>query len=87
MMKFTGLWTPAAEQRLAAVWIDTTDRQSIVEAAAKIDSLLESSPLECGESRTGSLRIGFVSPLGFDFEVSPQEGRVYVLAVWKIGRR
>ena len=86
-MKFTVLWTPAAEQRLAAVWIDAADRQSIVEAAAKIDTLLESSPLECGESRDGNLRIGFVSSLGFDFEVLPQEGRVYLLAVWKIGRK
>jgi hypothetical protein len=80
-MKFTVLWTPTAEEHLARIWLDAPDRQSVVDAAASIDSLLAIDPLDCGESREGNLRIAFRRPLGIDFKVFPDDQLVYVLAI------
>jgi hypothetical protein len=39
-MKHTVLWTPIAEQRLAAIWMSATDRNSVTSAAHAIDKAL-----------------------------------------------
>jgi hypothetical protein len=38
-MTFRVLWTPTAEQNLAAVWIGADDRNAVTSAANTIDSL------------------------------------------------
>lgn len=86
-MTFTVLWTPSAEQDLAAVWVAAHDRAAVTSAAATIDALLRENPQALGESREDSLRITFVAPLGVDFEVVEEDRIVYVLSVWLIDRR
>lgn len=81
-MKYTVLWTPAAEQELAAIWMDAPDRAAVTSAASSIDALLAENADRQGESRHGNLRIIFAPPLGVEFDVLEEDRIVYVLAVW-----
>ena len=85
-MKYTVLWTPAAEEHLAAIWIDAPNRNAVTEAVNSMDSSLRNNPASQGESRHGSLRITFWPPLGVNFEVVQEDRTVYVVAVWSFGK-
>ena len=86
-MIYTVLWTPAAEQELAAIWLGAADRNAITSAAHTIDTLLRVDPETRGESRHDTLRVLLVPPLGVDFDVVAADRTVYVLTVWSFGRR
>jgi plasmid stabilization system protein ParE len=86
-MIFTVLWTPDAEQELAAVWLSAEDRNAVTSAAHGIDALLRVDPQTRGESRQHEVRVLFAPPLGVDFEVVEGDRTVYVLAVWSFGKR
>jgi plasmid stabilization system protein ParE len=81
-MKYTVLWTPTAEQDLAAIWMDAQDRNAVTSAASSIDALLGEQADTQGESRYGKVRIMFAPPLGVEFEALEEDRTVYVLAVW-----
>jgi hypothetical protein len=81
-MKFTVLWTPTAEQDLAAVWLGADDRAAVVSAANTIDRLLSSDPESRGERRFDVVRTLSISPLGVDFEVVEPDRIVWVLSAW-----
>jgi plasmid stabilization system protein ParE len=83
-MKFTVVWKPSAETKLAEIWTDATDRQAVSSAADSIDALLGVSPLEVGESRVSNTRILTVSPLSVYYDVYEGDRRVAVWAVWRI---
>jgi plasmid stabilization system protein ParE len=83
-MKFTVVWKPSAETKLAEIWTDATDQQAVTSAADSIDALLGASPLEVGESRVSNARILTVSPLSVYFDVYEDDCRVAVWAVWRI---
>ncbi len=81
-MKFTVVWTPNAERRLAELWMDLPHLQRQITAAAnEVDARLAFDPIRQGESRKGSLRIMLVEPLVVDFEVILDDQRVEVLNV------
>ncbi len=81
-MKFTVVWTPNAERRLADLWMRQPLLQREITAAAnEVDARLRLNPLDQGESRVGSLRIMLVEPLIVDFEVLLDDQRVEVLNV------
>ena len=87
-MKFTVIWTPTAEQDLAALWVEhPKSRTGITRAARSVDLLLRENPQSRGESRYDTLRILIVHPLGVDFDVDEGNGIVSVLTVWHAGRR
>jgi hypothetical protein len=81
-MRYTVLWTPAAEQNLAAVWVDADDRNALTSAANTIDRLLAIDPESRGELRFDTVRTFSVPPLGVDFEIVEQDRVVWVLSVW-----
>ena len=81
-MKYTVLWTPTAEQELAAIWMGAPDRDAVTSAASSIDTLLAENADRQGESRYGNLRIMFAPPLVVEFDVLEEDRIVYVLAVW-----
>lgn len=81
-MKFTVVWTPNAERRLAELWMSQPLlTREITAAANEVDARLRLNPLGQGESRVGSLRIMLVEPLIVDFEVVLDDQRVEVLNV------
>jgi hypothetical protein len=67
-MKYTVLWSPYAESKLARIWMSGSDRQHITDAADALDNLLSRDAHIVGESRTGTRRIVHHSPLGVIFQ-------------------
>ena len=55
--------------------------------AGEIDGHLLGQPNEFGESRYDTVRIGFVHPLGVQFEVLEDVRTVIVYDVWRIDRK
>jgi hypothetical protein len=83
-MKYTVLWTPNAEGRLARVWVDASDQNAISFAANTIDGLLTNDPDSLGEVVFDTVRRLSLPPLGIEFEVIDAEQIVYVLSVWTV---
>ena len=86
-MKYTVIWRPAAERKLASIWTSADDRESVTEAADAIDALLGTSPLDVGESRVSNIRILAVFPLSVYYDIHEDDRMVAVWAVWRIRRR
>jgi hypothetical protein len=83
-MKYTVVWTPSAEQDLAAVWLNAANRNAVTSAAHTIDGLLGQDPETRGTLRFDSVRTLLVPPLGVDFEVVEPDRIVYVLTIWDV---
>jgi hypothetical protein len=83
-MKYTVLWTPNAEDRLAIIWMSATDQNAISFAANTIDGLLTLDPDSLGEFVFDTVRRLSLPPLGADVEVIEADRIVYVLSVWTI---
>ena len=82
-MRYTVLWSPDAENDLAAIWLDASDRSAVTAAGNQIDALLRQDAHLQGESRYGRLRILFIPPLAIDFEVIHDDRIARVLTVWR----
>jgi hypothetical protein len=87
-MQYRVLWSPYAEEQLEQLFAESTERFAsvIADAVREIDGLLLDSPDAFGESRYDAMRIGFVNPLGVDFEVIDDLRTVVVHDVWRITR-
>ncbi len=83
-MRFTVVWTPSAEQELAAIWLVAADRPAITSACNTIDALLARDPSSRGRPRYDTVRELVVPPLGVDFDVQEDDRMVYVLSVWRV---
>jgi hypothetical protein len=86
-MSFTVTWldNPAAE--LFELWSDPDIRDAVVSASMKIDSTLELSPNEVGESRSDDVRILFELPLAVIYKVDTQARTVMVGRLWYFQKR
>ncbi len=82
-MRYTVLWRPTAEAALADLWTSASDRVTIAQAADAVDAMLRNDPGEVGESRGDGSRILIVSPLAVRYDVSEDDRRVAVWAVWR----
>ena len=82
-MKYTVVWRPSAERKLAEVWVNARSRQRISNAADAIDAMLSHRPLDVGESRFGKSRILVVPPLCVYYNVHEADRLVAVWAVWQ----
>jgi plasmid stabilization system protein ParE len=80
-MSYTVVWTPAAEADLAGIWLADKNRKAITSASRIADRLLREEPHSQGESREGTTRIMFVTPLALQFEIVEADRIVYVLAL------
>jgi plasmid stabilization system protein ParE len=84
-MKFTVEWLPAAEQDLAAIWVNASDQAEVTAAANAIDQALMRNPHTLGEGRLGVSRILVVAPLAVEYDVIVDDGKVVVWHVWRWG--
>lgn len=85
-MRYNVIWRPSAEQDLATLWLQSTNRNAFTVAANTIDQALRRAPASQGESRSGSLRIMIVPPLAVYFEIHELVSEVIVLAALPWGR-
>lgn len=86
-MKFTVVWQPYAENRLAELWLSAWNRDSVTLATNRIEQLLAMCPDRVGEQRRNEDRVYFEGPLGVRFRLSLDDRIVQVLDVWDITRR
>jgi hypothetical protein len=86
-MRYTVIWQPLAEEKLATIWIDAADRGAITVAAIEIDRRLKKNPESLGESRGGNTRWVVVPPLAVHFDVHQEDRVVRVLTVRSIPTR
>jgi len=86
-MRYTLIWKPAAERRLAQIWMEGKDRNAITVAADAIDRALRYQPLTLGESRNGQIRILVEEPLVVVYEVREADRLVEILDVRLIPAR
>jgi hypothetical protein len=82
-MSYTVTWVPAAEQELANIWLNATDRNAVTRAAHAIERRLRRDPLYTGESRTQGTRVAFLPPLACLFRVVEDDLLVEVIHVWE----
>lgn len=82
-MSYTVRYLPDAEQELAALWMDSSKREAVTQAAHRIDQQLQKAPQQLGESRPHDCRIYFDPPLGILFRVLPTNRLVEVVHVWE----
>ena len=86
-MKYTVVWKPSAEDALADIWLRSSDRQTVTDAADSIDTLLRSTPLQVGESRADITRILTVLPLSVYYDVHEDDRLVALWAVWHVPKQ
>lgn len=86
-MTYRVLWSPYAEQRLEQMLQDSPDRESLAATVREIDQHLFTDPTGFGESRYDTVRIGFVYPLGIQFEVMDDLRTVIVYDVWRFDHK
>ena len=82
-MRFTVIWRRRAQGELANVWINSSDRQAVSDAAARIDRILRIDPHLRGRPFDGD-RILVEEPLAAVFTIDPGDRKVEVLAVWHL---
>jgi hypothetical protein len=82
-MSFSVIWLPEAEDELARIWLDASDRAAVATAANTLDHQLEQDPSDVGESRPDNRRIAFEKPLIVVFRIDFSATVVKVLRVRK----
>jgi hypothetical protein len=68
-MKYTVVWKPEAERRLAQSWLSAKDRTAVSKAADQIDAELRHDAHLKGESRDENTRVLLIHPMGVFFRV------------------
>ena len=86
-MPYRVLWAPYAEDTLERLLQAAPEPSILAAAARQIDHHLLTDPTKFGESRYDTVRIGFVYPLGVQFEVMDDVRTVIVHDVWRIDRK
>jgi hypothetical protein len=79
-------WIQSALDDLNRIWLllNSAGRRAITQAAHQIDTELTDAADTVGEGRTGNLRVHYIPPLGFTYEVDPDGNSVRVLNVWYV---
>lgn len=86
-MSYRVFWSPHAENRLEQLLAGVADTAPLVAAAREIDQHLAADPTSFGESRYDTVRVGFIPPLGVQFEMHDDVRTVIVFDVWRIDKR
>jgi hypothetical protein len=79
-MTFYVSYSPSAQDELAQIWLDASDKDAVTTASYQIDQSLRSQPLSVGEE-LGSYRRLQVAPLEVVFTVSPDD---CLVQVWRV---
>lgn len=83
-MNFTVIWTPEAEQQLAAVWLAAADQSAVSRAAHAIERDLARNPDALGDSLFDTVRAVIRHPIGVEYEVIGEFAEVYIMTVWDV---
>lgn len=82
-MKHFVFWSPEADERLQSLIRSAEESSDLIRVVREIDVWLARHPLDFGESRYETVRIGVVAPLAVLFEVLNDPPTVIVLDIWR----
>ncbi len=68
-MSYRVFWSPHAEQRLEEILRNASASAIVAAVVRQIDRQLVFSPKSFGESRYDTVRVGFMLPIGVQYEV------------------
>ena len=80
-MRYTVVWTPAARDQLAELWLQAADRATVTQATHQIDQTLRDDPDTKGVDFYGD-RLLVVPPLQVVFVVRADDLTAEVQQVW-----
>ena len=81
MTRYTVVWHPSAHDHLAQIWLVSTHKLAITNAANEIDRRLALEPSKKGSFVRNQLRVFGVSPLRVLYRVSEPDLLVTILAI------
>jgi len=81
MTRYTVVWHDDAQNQLAEIWMNVSDRQSVTLAANAIDRQLADDASTKGTAVEGDLRLAIVPPLRLLFAVSQADRLVRILDI------
>lgn len=82
-MKYTVVWTTTAENTLAEIWLQASDRQMVSDAANDLESELRRDPLRASRPIRSGFREASLQPLIMLINVSEDDRLVAVIGVWR----
>ena len=82
-MNHVVFWFPEADKTLQTLILDAADRDACLLWIREIDFWLARGPLDFGESRYDTIRLGVVARLAVLFEVLDDPPTVIVLDIWR----
>jgi len=83
-MRYTVVWLPSAQNVLADIWNQASDRQAVADAANGIDVALGADAHQKGRPFRGQRRTLRISPLGVVFTADPGDCMATVLKVRRV---
>jgi hypothetical protein len=81
----TVVWSRRAENQLAQLWTDSSDRQAITDAANALDATLANDPQTKGVALTEGMRTIEIPPLHALFYVQEDDRLVRVVLIRRVG--
>lgn len=82
-MKHFVFWAPEADDQLQSLIRGEDENSDLIRVLREIDFWLARDPLDFGESRYDTVRLGVVAPLAVLFDVLDDPPTVIVLSVWR----
>jgi hypothetical protein len=82
-MRHVVFWVPEADEKLQAIITAANAAADLIRVVREIDYWLARDPLDFGESRFDTVRLGVVSPLAVLFDVLEDPPTVIVLDIWQ----
>lgn len=76
-------WAPDADEKLRALLQEEEQGDAFLRLVREIDFWLARDPLNFGESRFDTVRLGVVAPLAVLFDVLDDPPTVIVLDIWR----
>jgi hypothetical protein len=85
-MRHFVFWAPEADEGLQSLIRSDEADGRVVRAVREIDFWLARGPIDFGESRYDTVRVGFVTPIAVQFDVLTDPPTVIVPDIWRIDR-
>jgi hypothetical protein len=81
-MNYSVVWTSDALEDFLEIWLSSSDKASLTNAAERIGDALAKEPLAKKYEVVGGAGIAIHDALGVDFRVHPSSRTVTVIAAW-----
>ncbi|MBM3955410.1 MAG: hypothetical protein FJ309_12465 [Planctomycetes bacterium] len=82
-MRHFVFWVPEADEKLQAILAAADAMPDLIRVVREVDFWLARDPLDFGESRFDTVRLGVVRPLAVLFDVIADPPTVIVLDIWQ----